>query len=95
LWSLVDAATGGATETGGSMVSKIFKFGELGAALLLSGAANAQAPAGGSDSSYSQPDRMGASSDAGSQPHRGINGPKPGDRSPGQRAAPAEKSGAP
>ena len=77
------------------MVSKIFKFGALGAALLMSGAANAQAPAGGANPSYSQPDRMDARPDAGSQPHRGINGPQPGDRSPGERAAPAEKSSAP
>ena len=77
------------------MVSKIVKFGALAAALLMSGAASAQAPAGGADPYNASQDRMEGRSDAGSQPHRGINGPKPGDRSPGQRAAPAEKSGAP
>jgi hypothetical protein len=92
----LDAAKGGSTETGGSMVTKMLKFGAVAATLLMTGAAYAQAPTGGSDQyNASSPDRMGASSDAGSQPHRGINGPKPGDRSPGQRAAPAEKSGAP
>lgn len=77
------------------MVTKKFKFGALAAALTMTGAAYAQTPAGGADPYNASPDRMEERSDAGSQPHRGIDGPKPGDRSPGQRAAPAEKSGAP
>jgi hypothetical protein len=58
LWSLVDAATGGATVTGGSMVRKMLKFG-VAATLLMTGAAYAQAPTGGSDQyNASSPDRM-------------------------------------
>jgi hypothetical protein len=92
---LIDAAKGGATETGESMALKMFKFGAVAAALLMTGTAYAQTPAGGADPYNASQDRMEGRTDAGSQSHRGINGPKPGDRSPGQRAAPAEKSGAP
>jgi hypothetical protein len=77
------------------MVTKMFKFGAVAAALIMSGAAYAQTPAGGADPYNASQDRMEGRSDAGGQPHRGINGPKPGDRSPGQRAAPAEKNAAP
>jgi hypothetical protein len=79
------------------MASKLMKYSALTAALLLAGAAQAQTP---SDRAYApspaQQDRLDVNRpDAGSQPHRGINGSTPGDRSPGERAAPAEKSGGP
>jgi hypothetical protein len=77
------------------MVPKMLKCSAVAAALLMTGAAYAQAPAGADQYNAPSPDRMDGRSDAGSQPHRGINGPRPGDRSPVERAAPAEKSGSP
>jgi hypothetical protein len=92
----IDRRPGDGTETGGKMASKMFKFSALTAALLTTGAVYAQTPSGAANAqSGAMPDRMEGRPDAGSQPHRGIYGPRPGDRSPGDRAAPAEKSGAP
>jgi hypothetical protein len=67
------------------MASKIFKLNALTAALLMAGTVHAQTPAAGvaDPPGAARAERIDGRPDAGSQPHRGINGPRPGDRAPG------------